>query len=142
MPLSNTDTVSDELLVATNGEALLTDLLRCAIEIAGDHHEKWDGNGYPRGLRGEAIPLVGRITAVADVFDALGSVRPYKPAFPLEECFAMMEDGRGTHFDPQVLDAFFARRQEILRVRQENTELSPATPLFELPLTADMVAML
>ncbi len=116
--------------------------LQMAARIAMTHHEKWDGSGYPYGLAGEAIPIEGRITAVADVFDALSNKRPYKPAFPLEECFAMMEDGRGTHFDPQVLDAFFARRQEILRVRQENTELSPATPLFELPLTADMVAML
>jgi putative two-component system response regulator len=91
-------------------------LLTMAGTIALTHHEKWDGSGYPCGLRGEAIPLVGRITAVADVFDALGNARPYKPAFPLEQCFQILEDGRGTHFDPRVLDAFFAARAEIIQV--------------------------
>ena len=96
--------------------------LRMATRIAMTHHEKWDGSGYPRGLRGEQIPLEGRITAVADVFDALSNDRPYKPAFPLEQCFAILKEERGKHFDPRVLDAFFARRQEILGVRLEYTE--------------------
>ena len=65
--------------------------LRMATRIAMTHHEKWDGSGYPRGLRGEQIPLEGRITAVADVFDALSNDRPYKPAFPLEQCFAILK---------------------------------------------------
>ena len=76
-------------------------IITMAAKIALTHHEKWDGSGYPMGLSGEDIPLAGRITAVADVFDALSSKRPYKPAFPLERCFAIMEEGRGTHFDPQ-----------------------------------------
>ena len=75
-------------------------MLQMAARIAMTHHEKWDGSGYPRGLAGEAIPLEGRITAVADVFDALSNKRPYKAAFPLEQCFTMIEEGRGTHFDP------------------------------------------
>ena len=85
-------------------------------KIALTHHEKWDGTGYPLGLSGEDIPLAGRITAVADVFDALSSKRPYKPAFPLDRCFAIMEEGRGTHFDPKVVDAFLACREAIVEV--------------------------
>ena len=107
--------------------------LRMATRIAMTHHEKWDGTGYPRGLAGERIPLEGRITAVADVFDALSNDRPYKPAFPLEQCFTMMEAERGKHFDPRVLDAFFARRKEVLRVRLEHTETASRAPLFDLP---------
>jgi putative two-component system response regulator len=112
--------------------------LRMATRIAMTHHEKWDGSGYPRGLAGEQIPLEGRITAVADVFDALSHDRPYKAAFPLEQCFAMMEEGRGKHFDPRVLDAFFARRKEILRVRLECTETAAEMPLFDLPSLPEM----
>ncbi|MGD9646582.1 MAG: HD domain-containing phosphohydrolase [Pirellulales bacterium] len=92
-------------------------ILQLAMRIALTHHERWDGSGYPLGLAGEDIPLEGRITAVADVFDALSSKRIYKPAFPLEKCFAILGEGRGTHFDPRVLDAFFARRDEIVDVQ-------------------------
>ena len=99
---------------ATSGES---PLLKIASEIALTHHERWDGSGYPRGLSGADIPLAGRITAVADVFDALSSPRPYKPAFPLETCFAILHSERGAHFDPQVLDAFFARQDEVLQIR-------------------------
>ena len=92
-------------------------LLKTAAVVALTHHEKWDGSGYPLGLAGEDIPIEGRITAVADVFDALSSRRPYKPAFPREKCFAIMEQGRGSHFDPQVLDAFFAAGEEVVEVQ-------------------------
>jgi putative two-component system response regulator len=92
-------------------------VLEMAARIALTHHEWWDGSGYPIGLAGEDIPLVGRITAVADVFDALSTKRSYKPAFPLEKCFAILADGRGTHFDPHVLDAFFAVREQIVAVQ-------------------------
>ena len=74
---------------------------------------------------------------MADVFDALSHKRPYKPAFPLEQCFRMMEEGRSGHFDSRVLDAFFARRNDILRVRQECAETSPAIMLDDLPLTPE-----
>jgi putative two-component system response regulator len=94
-----------------------------AAKIALTHHEKWDGSGYPIGLKGEDIPLAGRITAVADVFDALNSKRPYKPAFGLERCFQIMEEGRGTHFDPKVLDAFLACREAIAQVHRELADL-------------------
>ena len=82
------------------------DLLELASTIAWTHHERWDGRGYPLGLAGEEIPLAGRIVAVADVFDALTSDRPYRPARTADEAVAMLEDGRGTAFDPAVVDAF------------------------------------
>lgn len=93
-------------------------VMAMAARIAMTHHEWWNGAGYPRGLSGEEIPLEGRITAVADVFDALCSQRPYKPAFPSETCFRMMEQNRGIQFDPRVFDAFVAARDEILAIRQ------------------------
>lgn len=92
-------------------------VLRIASIIALTHHEKWDGFGYPLGLAGRDIPLEGRITAVADVFDALSCKRPYKLAFPVEKCFAIMEEGRGKHFDPDVLDAFMKCREEIVKAQ-------------------------
>jgi putative two-component system response regulator len=88
-----------------------------AARIAQSHHERWDGGGYPLGLKGADIPLEGRIVAVADVFDALSSRRPYKPPFPREQCFAILREGRGTQFDPAVLDAFFECAAEILEVQ-------------------------
>ncbi len=101
------------------GSRLLQDVdspfLVMAATIALSHHEKWNGAGYPLKLVGENIPIEGRITAVADVFDALSSKRPYKPAFPVEKCFAILAEGRGEHFDPRVLDAFFARRNEVIQ---------------------------
>jgi putative two-component system response regulator len=81
-------------------------LLDLAALVAWTHHEQWDGGGYPRGLAGEEIPIEGRIVAVADVFDALTSDRVYRPALTPEEALRIMREGRGTHFDPVVLDAF------------------------------------
>jgi putative two-component system response regulator len=101
--------------------------IKLAEVIAVTHHERWDGTGYPRGLKGAKIPLVGRITAIADVFDALNSKRPYKEPFPVEESLRMVKAGRGTHFDPDVVDAFFAVEDEILaiknRYRDDSTSL-------------------
>ncbi|MDR1014427.1 MAG: response regulator [Coriobacteriales bacterium] len=82
------------------------DFLRHAKAIAGTHHEKWDGTGYPYGLRGEEIPLEGRLMAIADVYDALISTRPYKKALSTEEAERIIEEGRGTHFDPVLVDLF------------------------------------
>ncbi len=92
-------------------------LLAMAMKIALTHHERWDGTGYPLGLAGSDIPLEGRITAVADVFDALSTKRRYKAAFPIERCFSILAEGRGTHFDPDILDAFAVRRDEIVKVQ-------------------------
>jgi putative nucleotidyltransferase with HDIG domain len=83
-----------------------SDWLRDAAQVVESHHEKFDGSGYPLGKKGEAIPLLARIFAVADVFDALTSRRPYKEPFSCEAAFAILEQGRGSHFDPRVLDAF------------------------------------
>jgi putative two-component system response regulator len=94
-------------------------VLEMAKRIALTHHEHWDGTGYPLGLSGKDIPLEGRITAVADVFDALRSPRSYKSAYSLERCFQILKEGRGTHFDPVVLDAFFARRDEIVQLQRD-----------------------
>ena len=98
-------------------------IITVASRIALTHHERWDGSGYPLGLAGADIPLEGRITAVADVFDALSTKRPYKPALPLDQCFAVMEEGRARHFDPDILDAFFAGREEIVSVRLSFADL-------------------
>jgi putative two-component system response regulator len=81
--------------------------------IAWTHHERFDGRGYPRGLKGEEIPLEGRIAAVADVFDALTSGRAYRPAYPYAKAVAIMKGERGAHFDPRVLEAFLEAGQEI-----------------------------
>jgi len=91
-------------------------LLQIAADIAVSHHEKWDGTGYPKGLAGEAIPLAGRICALADVFDALMSVRPYKAAWPLDKARALIEDNVGRHFDPRCVEAFFRRFDEIVAI--------------------------
>jgi putative two-component system response regulator len=79
-----------------------------AREIAGSHQEKWDGSGYPRALKGDTIPVSGRLMALADVYDALISKRVYKPPMPHEKAVAIIREGRGTHFDPDVVDAFLA----------------------------------
>jgi putative two-component system response regulator len=81
-------------------------IMRMAEEIALTHHERWDGGGYPRGLSGEQIPLVGRICAVCDVFDALLSPRPYKEAWSVQDALDELRRERGKHFDPAVIDAF------------------------------------
>ena len=85
-------------------------LVRLAAEIAATHHERWDGSGYPAGLRGEAIPLSGRIVAVADVYDALTSDRPYKTAWLPAEALAHLQDEAGRHFDPACVEAFLKSR--------------------------------
>ena len=97
-------------------------LLRMASRIAISHHEKWDGSGYPLALAGEDIPLEGRITAVADVFDALSSKRTYKEAYPMNRCMEIMEEERGKHFDPAVLDAFFSQRERIIEIQIEHAD--------------------
>lgn len=94
-------------------------VLDMATRIALTHHEWWDGSGYPLHLKGEDIPLEGRITAVADVFDALSTKRCYKEAFPIDICFSIMSSERATHFDPTVLDAFTRKRRELVEVQMQ-----------------------
>jgi putative two-component system response regulator len=95
------------------------EFIRLGETIAQSHHEKWDGSGYPNGLKGVEIPIAGRIAAIADVFDALISKRPYKEAFSVEKSLAIIREGRGSHFDPDVVDAFFAIQDEILTIKKQ-----------------------
>jgi len=90
--------------------------LDSAKEIALTHHERWDGNGYPQGLAGEAIPLSGRIMALADVFDALVSHRVYKSPIPFPQAVTIISEGRGTFFDPQIVDAFGEIKEEFRQI--------------------------
>ncbi|HSD37149.1 MAG TPA: HD domain-containing phosphohydrolase [Rhodocyclaceae bacterium] len=100
-------------------------ILAMARSIALTHHEKWDGSGYPAGLAGEAIPLEGRIAAIADVFDALTSERPYKRAWPVEEAVAHMREQAGRHFDPQLIDIFLGELPALIALSKRWQE--PAT---------------
>ncbi|MFH1213919.1 MAG: HD domain-containing phosphohydrolase [Candidatus Neomarinimicrobiota bacterium] len=107
-----------------------SELLQAGEIIAKSHHEKWDGTGYPGGIKGDAIPLFGRIVSIVDVFDALTTKRPYKKAFSNEEAFEILKDGRGKHFDPQIVDLFFAIINEILAIQKQYIDHpKPAEPL-------------
>jgi putative two-component system response regulator len=103
-------------------------ILEAGRVIALHHHERWDGHGYPSGLVGNDIPLWGRICAVGDVFDAVTSERPYKPAFPNEEALQLLKDGRGKHFDPRVVDVFFECLDEILAIQQKYKDSERSQP--------------
>jgi len=98
------------------------EFIKLGESIALCHHEKWDGSGYPNGLKGIEIPIAGRITAIADVFDALTSKRPYKEPFTVEASLVVIGEGRGTHFDPDVCDAFFAIQDEILAIKKQHDD--------------------
>ena len=104
------------------GHAMLrgskSELLQLAAKIAHTHHERFDGTGYPRGLAGDEIPIEGRIVAVADVFDALLSDRSYRPALPLEKAIEIVREGRGTNFDPTIVDLLLGNLDEVIAVRE------------------------
>jgi putative two-component system response regulator len=95
-----------------------SELLQLGQVVALNHHERWDGTGYPRGLSGESIPLAGRICAVIDVFDAMTTARPYRAAVPVETAIEEMRRARGRQFDPQLLDLFLERLDEVLAIRE------------------------
>jgi response regulator RpfG family c-di-GMP phosphodiesterase len=100
--------------------------LRIAREFALTHQEKWDGSGYPRGLAGERIPIAGRLMAVADVYDALVSRRKYKEPLSHERAVSILAEGRGTHFDPEVLDAFIAHQDRFKAIAARFSDASRA----------------
>jgi response regulator RpfG family c-di-GMP phosphodiesterase len=126
-PLTN-----DEWMIMKRHTLLGRDALRIAEERLGSssflgvaqeliysHHEKWDGSGYPEGLSGSAIPLSGRLMALADVYDALRTDRPYKRAFPHDTTRTIIIEGKGTHFDPDVVEAFLIRESDFIRISTE-----------------------
>ncbi len=98
------------------------DLLKMAREVALTHHEKYDGMGYPNNLAGNEIPVSGRIVAIADVFDALTTARPYKKAWPIEQAIAYIEQHSGVHFDPSIVPIFHERIDDILEIKRQNEE--------------------
>lgn len=103
-------------------------ILQKAATIAYTHHEKWDGSGYPRGLKGEEIPLEGRITAIVDVFDALVSKRVYKPAMPYEKALEIISSLAGSHFDPKLVEVFLKHKDEFIRIKEENPDSESEKP--------------
>jgi putative two-component system response regulator len=115
---------AEALRRALHGQADKTpfEFLQTAMDIARYHHEKWDGSGYPEGLKGNAIPLSARLMALADVFDAIINRRVYKAPMTMEAAVAIIHDGRGTHFDPDVVDAFAARLDDFRNIAERFSE--------------------
>jgi putative two-component system response regulator len=103
-------------------------LLTLAASIALHHHEKFDGSGYPNGLAGDAIPIEGRIVAIADVFDALTSTRPYKPAWEVERALQYLQDERGRHFDARLVDVFLAKIDQVKAIMDQYTDITAEGP--------------
>jgi len=102
-----------EIILDTFGKLDNEEYLKMAYQVAQYHHEKWNGMGYPEGKKGEEIPLCARIMAIVDVFDAVSESRCYREAIPLEQCFVIIEEGRGTHFDPTIVDVFLSIRPKV-----------------------------
>ncbi len=107
------------------------EFISIAETIARCHHEKWDGSGYPGGLKGTEIPISSRITTIADVFDSLTSRRPYKQPFSVEKSMDIMKEGRGTHFDPDLVNSFFEIKDEILAIREQHDDDNQE--VFDIP---------
>lgn len=104
--------IGEETIGDAQGRLEDLQMLDVAKEIAGGHHEKWDGSGYPRGLKGEKIPLSARMMALADVYDALASKRPYKEPFPHDKVVEIISEGKGSHFDPEIVEVFLEKNTE------------------------------
>jgi putative two-component system response regulator len=119
-------TFGRDALLLPEAELGTSRFLGVARELIYSHHERWDGGGYPEGLRGDAIPLPGRLMALADVYDALISARVYKPAIPHEEALEIMEQGIGTHFDPNLGDTFMRCHEEFRAIAARHAD-APAT---------------
>ena len=123
------DRVLDDAGWSTEGRlsTQVLEFLDIARQIVRGHHEKWDGSGYPAGLVGEAIPLPARLMALADVYDALTCRRVYKPPFAIEAVDRILREGRGTHFDPAVVDAYFTVHDEFLEIAHRYADQADAT---------------
>lgn len=112
--IKNHTTIGHSMLVHSK-----RDILRAAAVIALQHHEKWDGSGYPNGFKGEEIHVYGRIVALADVFDALSTARSYKEAWPMERIIDMIKEGKGKHFDPVMVDIFFSNIDDFVKIKDQ-----------------------
>ncbi len=128
----------DAIIAAETGTTQDNPFFRYAKEIAYSHQEKWDGSGYPEGLVGNTIPLSARLMAVADVYDALISERVYKPSYSHEQAVKIIRDGRGNHFDPDMVDAFLALSEEFRRIAQQFADAEPARLAQVDRLAADL----
>lgn len=117
-------TIGGDTLKSVLDQCKYQGFIKTGMEIAYGHHERWDGSGYPIGLKGLEIPLSARILALADVFDALTSKRAYKPAFSFEQTRRIIIDGRGSHFDPDLVDAFLFKEQEFIETALQLAEIS------------------
>ncbi len=115
--IQKSGTVDNEEIVSLADHLSSLTILEMAMVIALCHHEKWDGSGYPGRMSGTKIPLIARIVAVVDVYDALGSKRPYKEPMSEELCQKIIREGAGSHFDPEVIDAFFTNINEIVAIK-------------------------
>jgi putative two-component system response regulator len=109
-------TYANDIITSAEQRLGNSSFLRVARELAYTHQEKWDGSGYPQGLKGEEIPLAGRIMAIADVYDALISRRPYKDKMPHEAAVAIIIKGSGAHFDPKLVEAFLQIADEFKKI--------------------------
>jgi len=117
--IMKTHTTRGKEIIHELGDVNSSIYLKHCEEICYSHHERWDGCGYPLKLKGEEIPLISRLAALADVYDALVCVRAYKPAMPYEEAIKIITDGRGTHFDPVVVDAFVQIQEQFMEISQK-----------------------
>ena len=108
-----------EIIKETFGKRGDSDFIDMAYDVARFHHEKWNGRGYPAGLKDTEIPLAARIMAVADVFDAVSQKRCYREAMPLDECFEIIKKGRGSDFDPVLVDIFLEEREKVEEVYKQ-----------------------
>jgi len=114
-------------------------LIQMAASIALNHHERWDGTGYPKGMMGESIPVEGRIVAIADVFDALTTRRPYKEPWPLEKTSAFLRENAGKHFDPAVVDIFTAHIEQFAQVMHELSDPEQTVPFDQQDSTVSPI---
>ena len=121
--IKNHTTIGVQIIERIEAYTSENEFLKYAKIFAGTHHEKWDGTGYPTGMAGEEIPLQGRLMAIADVYDALASDRPYKKAYPHEEAVQIILDGKGTHFDPILIDVFERVADQFVVKAHDNEQL-------------------
>jgi putative two-component system response regulator len=128
--------IIEEIRTGMDNDSAETDVLDYAKVLAGFHHEKWDGTGYPYGLKGYNIPLPGRLMAIADVYDALIAQKPYKKSYTHEEAAAIISRGKGTHFDPALVDAFIASADQFKTISNQGSTCAQQTASLKSSMNA------